>query len=78
VQEREREREREQERERQQVQEMGQPAAVAEGVAVASANLCKADVDRPADTAPESTQEVVQHRVTWLEYPCRVSLYTAS
>jgi hypothetical protein len=55
-----------------------QQVAAVEEVAVASANLCMAEVERPAHTAAESTQEEAPHRVTWLEYPCMVNLCTAS
>jgi hypothetical protein len=66
----------------QQVPELTQGAAVAEEVVVAVvlafANRGMPEVDKPVDTAPESSPEVGQHRVTWLEYPCRASLCTAS
>jgi hypothetical protein len=75
---------REQVQQVQQVPELTQRAAVAEeeeeavAVVLAFANRGMPEVDKPVDTAPESSPEVGQHRVTWLEYPCMASLCSAS
>ena len=72
------EREQGREREREQQVRVKQQAAVVVEVAVASASLSTAEVDKLAHTESESTPEVGPHRVTWLEYPCKVSLCMAS